>query len=129
MLVWLWNRLGRVRFVPSDWRIGFWETIPGFLIIGDDNRGTPERAGTMQCSFSVEILNGKRVDTTLHRVTGVFHLPGGSTHSAKIYDPEARNFLESLYLPAKQPVTKELWILIDVSVVGRETMVKLASPE
>jgi len=130
MLVYIWKRLGRVRFYPSDWRMSFSKlTMPGFVILGEDNRTSPDRANMMECIFSVKILNGKRVDTTLDRVTGVFHLPGGSTHSAKIYDPEARNFLESLHLPAKQPVTKDLWIHIYVSDVGRETMVKLASTE
>jgi hypothetical protein len=120
MLVYIWKRLGRVRFDPSDWRMGFREpTMPGLLFIGDDNRASPDRAGIMECSFSVEILNGKRVDTTLHRVAGVFYLPGGSTYSAEIYDPEAGNILKSLHLPAKQPVTKVLWIQIDVSDVGR----------
>ena len=65
----------------------------------------------------------------MHRLAGVFHLPGGSTHSVEIYDPEAGNILKSLHLPAKQPVTKVLWIRIDVSDVGREGMVKLASTE
>jgi hypothetical protein len=134
MLVYIWNRLGRVRFHPSDWRMGFWESShppggPLLVFPGDDNRTSPDRAAMMECSFSVRILNGKRVDTTLQRVTGVFHLPGGSKHSAKIYDPQAGNILESLYLPAKQPVTKELWIHIYVSDVGRDVMVKLDSTE
>ena len=130
MLVYIWNRLGRVRFDPSDWRMDFWKsTMPGFQILGDDNRASPNRAGMMECSFSVEILNCKKVNTTLHQVAGVFHLPGGSTHSAENYDPEAGRILESLHLPAKQPVSKELWIQIVVSNVGREVMVKLASTE
>jgi len=130
MLVYIWNRLGRVRFDPSDWRMGFWEsTMPGLQFVGDDNRASPDRASIMECSFSVEILNGKRVDTTLDRVSGVFHLPGGNTYSAEIYDPEAGGILRALHLSAKQSVAKELWIRISVFDVGREAMVNLASTE
>jgi len=49
MLVYIWNRLGRVRFDPSDWRMGFWEsTMPGLQFVGDDNRASPDRASIME---------------------------------------------------------------------------------
>jgi len=103
--------------------------MPGFVFAGEDPHTSPDRANMMECSFSVKILNGKRVDTTLDRVSGVFHLPGGNTYSAEIYDPEAGGILRALHLSAKQSVAKELWIRISVFDVGREAMVNLASTE
>lgn len=134
VLVYAGKRFGRVRFAPSDWHRGFWKTgVPTIMIarVGgsyDDPSAPPEHAGSMQCAFSVEIFNSKSVATLLQNIAAEFHLPDGSTYSAKIYDPQVGHDLNSLALPAKEPVRKEL--LINVSIhdedVDRELMVKLA---
>src|SRR5215207_2678583 len=80
VLAYFLGRLGRVRFESSDWHLGFWESsMPGFLLIGDESRAPPSRAGSMECTFSVEITNSKSVDVTLHRIAAMFYLPNGST--------------------------------------------------
>lgn len=124
------RHLGRVVFASSGWTVGLWDTTVPSPLIGDMKKVPPSRAGAMQCTFSVELYNGKKADTTLQHIKAVFHLPGGGTYSANIYDPQARAELTSLRLPARALVTKRLWInVFSTREVSGELLVSLARAE
>jgi hypothetical protein len=126
----LWGRLGGVQFRPSDWHMRFWkEASPPIILIGPIDRALPETAGHAQCTFTVELFSNKDVDTVLHDIAAEFHLPGGDVCKVAVHDPPAHRDLTSLHLPARQQITREFWINVLASEVGREVMTKLPDTE